>query len=489
MADEVLVTEFRLSDKMSSGLAKLDARMKSFLGSASGAGAKIPGIGQAIAGVGVAAGVAAAAVLGFGNAASIAAGDYEALVKGLEAYAGSAENLKYQLEVLKKISAAPGLGFEEAIRGAVRLQAAGLGFETATNAIAEFGNALALVGGGKAELDGVLLALTQIAAKGKISAEELLQIQERVPQIRGIIQKQYGTSDTEQLQKMGITSPQFIQAMIRGLREGLPRAGGSAKNEREVLDDELRILFVQIGTEINNSLIPTLKAFSTELSALSSSGVLSQITQSFMALGPASTEMGTVTEDLIFNLAELPGRLKKFGEGLSEVGKFFLDQFKNSYWGKIADVVSRIASGGQVGFSQAFEETYNTGAGEEAVKRLREARSKLATQPELPRKEEKEETEKIIAPMVTTANNTKKLVELQQKQVDLSTQMLGGGTTAANAASPVRLGQAMSGRSGGGRGNVNYHIEQVVRAIMEQTMGLDVAAVRNSGTPNRLGVR
>jgi tape measure domain-containing protein len=485
MADEVLVTEFRLSDKMSGGLAKLDARMKSFLGSTSIAGAKIPGLGQAIAGVGVAAGVAAAAVLGFGNAASIAAGDYEALVKGLEAYAGGAENLKYQLEVLKKISAAPGLGFEEAIRGAVRLQAAGLGFETAANAISQFGNALALVGGGKAELDGVLLALTQIAAKGKISAEELLQIQERVPQIRGVVQSQFGTSDTEQLQKMGITSQQFISAIIKGLRE-LPRAGGSAKNEREVIDDELRILFVQIGTEINTALIPTLKAFSTELSALSSSGVLSQITQSFLALGPASLEMNTVTEELIYSLAELPNRLKKFGEGLAAVGDFFTNQFKNSYWGKIADVVSRIASGGQVGFSQAFDETYNTGAGQEAVNRLREARSKLATQPELQRKEE---TEKIIAPMVTTANNTAKLVELQQKQVDLSTQMLGGGTTAANAASPVRLGQAMSGRSGGGRGNVNYHIEQVVRAIMEQTMGMDIAAVRNSGTPNRLGVR
>ena len=205
-----------------------------------------------------------------------------------------------------------------------------------------------------------------------------------------------------------------------------------------------------------------------------------------MALAPASLEMNTVTEELIYNLAELPNRLKKFGEGLTAVGDFFINQFKNSYWGQIADVVSRIASGGQVGFSQAFDETYNTGAGQEAVNRLREARSKLATQPELQRKEE---TEKIIAPMVTTANNTKKLVELQQKQVDLSTQMLGGGTTAANAASPVRLGQAMSGRGGGGRGNVNYHIEQVVRAIMEQTMGLDVAAVRNSGTPNRLGVR
>ena len=464
---------------MSSGLAKLDARMKSFLGSASVAGAKIPGIGQAIAGVGVAAGVAAAAVLGFANSASIAAGDYEALVKGLEAYAGSAENLKYQLDVLKKISAAPGLGFEEAIQGAVRLQAAGLGFETAANAIGEFGNALALVGKGKADLDGVLMALTQIAAKGKISAEELIQIQERVPQIRQVLQSQFGTSDTEQLQKMGITSPQFIQAMIKGLREQLPRAGGSAKNEREVLDDELRILFVQIGTEINNSLIPTLKAFSTELSALSSSGVLGQITQSFMALAPASTEMGTVTEDLIFYLAELPGRLKKFGEGLTAVGDFFINQFKNSYWGQVAEVATRIVSGGQVGFSQAFDETYNTGAGEEAVNRLREERSKLATQPPLERKAE-ESASAIVDLSKQTATNTAKLVDLAQKQVDISNQILGGGELTAGAASAVRLDAAISGR-GGGRGKAASLINQAINELLKEAMGQSIASRRNSG--------
>lgn len=483
MADEVLITEFRLNNKMSGPLAKLDAQMKSFLGSSTRAGAKIPGIGQAITAVGIAAGVAGAAVLGFGNAASVAAGDYEALVKGLEAYAGSAENLKYQLEVLKKISAAPGLGFEEAIRGAVRLQAAGLGFEMATNAIAEFGNALALVGGGKAELDGVLLALTQIAAKGKISAEELLQIQERVPQIRGVVQKQFGTSDTEQLQKMGISSQQFIQAMIRGLREGLPRAGGSVKNEREVLDDELRILFVQIGTEINTALLPTLKTFSSEISALSSSGVLGQITQSFMALGPASIEMGTATEQVIYHLAELPNRLQKFGEGLQAVADLVKNGFKTSAAGVVAEIISRIASGGHVGFAQAFDETYNTGAGQEAVNRLRDARAKLATQPELQRKED--ESSPIVTLSKETATNTAKLVDLAQKQLDLSRQILGGGTVAGEATSAVRLDRALGGSLSRGERMVIEGMQEIARAYSRT----GIAVQRNNGVRGSTQVR
>src|SRR5690606_26404524 len=117
----------------------------------------------------------------------------------------------------------------EAIQGSVNLQAAGFSADLARRSLMAFGNALATVGKGKADLDGVGLALSQIASKGKISAEEINQLSERVPQIRVAMKAAFGTSDTEQLQKMGIDATQFVEGVVAQL-EKLPAVTGGINN-------------------------------------------------------------------------------------------------------------------------------------------------------------------------------------------------------------------------------------------------------------------
>ena len=123
----------------------------------------------------------------FGSTFVNAAADLEKLTQGLTAVAGSSREAAEQRDRLRQVAKLPGLGLEEAVEGSINLQAVGLSSQQAEAALMSFGNALATVGKGKAELDGVILALTQMAAKGKISAEEINQIGERVPQIRAVM--------------------------------------------------------------------------------------------------------------------------------------------------------------------------------------------------------------------------------------------------------------------------------------------------------------
>jgi tape measure domain-containing protein len=112
-----------------------------------------------------------------------------------------------------------------------------------------FGNALALVGRGKSELDGVILALGQIASKGAISAEEINQIAERVPQVRQALVTAFGTASTEAIQKMGLSANDAITKIISAM-EQLPKATGGAITTFENLQDAIERAFLPIGRGI-----------------------------------------------------------------------------------------------------------------------------------------------------------------------------------------------------------------------------------------------
>lgn len=197
-------------------------------------------------------------VLGIGgvgiSAAAMKVGaDMDSLVRSLASVSSTAEDLHAQMGRLREIAKLPGLGFEEAVQGSVRLQNAGLSARQAEAALGAFGNALALVGGGRAELDGVTLALTQMASKGKVSAEEINQINERVPQIRRAMLDAFGTADTEALGKMGIDAATFIERIV-GQLKALPVASSGVKNAMENLGQSIKDALEPLGTGLVRAL-------------------------------------------------------------------------------------------------------------------------------------------------------------------------------------------------------------------------------------------
>lgn len=175
----------------------------------------------------------------------------------------SVEDVGTQLERLRDLGESPGLGFDQVVAASTKLQAVGISAELAEKSIAEMGNALALVGGGKEQLEGVMTALTQIVSKGTISAEEINQIAERLPQIRRLMQEAFGTADTEALQKMGLGTEEFISGIVDAAAE-LERATTTSSEAMSNLQDDWKDFMQSIGDTVE----PVLKDLFEGLSVL-----------------------------------------------------------------------------------------------------------------------------------------------------------------------------------------------------------------------------
>lgn len=261
-----------------------------------------------------------APILGLGIGAVKAAADMDSLRRGLDTITGSAAVTEARMKELREVAKLPGLGFEEAVRGDIRLRAVGLSAEMSKEAIENFGNALASVGGSKAELDGVILALTQIQAKGKVSAEEINQLQERVPQIRAVMQKAFGSADTEVLQKMGISSEEFIFKITKEFGK-IPKVVGGIKNDFETLSDTIKIKMAEAGKSllpfvsyVINIIVPAITG------AIDAFNGLPEPVRNFLivagliaaTVGPAVFVIGTLVDSVV--------KLKDGWQGLIKLG-------------------------------------------------------------------------------------------------------------------------------------------------------------------------
>jgi len=204
-----------------------------------------------------------------GGSAIKAAGDFESMSNGLTAIMGDADLAAAELEKLKEAAKNPGLGFAQAVKGSVRLQSIGLDADLARENMLAMGNAIALVGGGAEELDRATLAMQQIGAKGKVSAEEINQLNEVIPQIRAVMNDTFGTSDGQELTKMGVDANTFIEEITKGLQK-LPQAQGGIKNAIENTGIAMQSFLSNLGMELNEAfnIQGNVEAFATKLGEL-----------------------------------------------------------------------------------------------------------------------------------------------------------------------------------------------------------------------------
>ena len=170
----------------------------------------------------------------------------QGMIFGLQAVEGSAEKAAVQLDRIVDIAKLPGIQLQPAIKATVTLRALKLEGDLVERTIIAIGNALATLGR-EGELGGVVLALSQIVGKGKIHAEEINQIAERLPLIRGILVEEFGTANTEVLQKMEIEIEDFIERITQGL-ERLPKVATQIGTSFKNLENQIFLLTAQIGT-------------------------------------------------------------------------------------------------------------------------------------------------------------------------------------------------------------------------------------------------
>jgi len=221
-------------------------------------------------------------IIGVGAAALKSFADMEKLQNGLIAIMGSSEGAAIELEKLRKVAENPGLALPEVVKASASLQSVGMSADAARETITQFGNAVARAGGGAEQFDGVVLALSQISAVGKVTQEDLNQIKERLPEFARVMKEEFGVVTAEGIRELGISSEEFIQKSV-GALSNLERANGGLGNAFDNLKDNVTNSLAELGKAINNSL--NLEAVFTVLSEK-----INYLVEGFKSLNPATQE-------------------------------------------------------------------------------------------------------------------------------------------------------------------------------------------------------
>src|SRR5690606_9367702 len=267
-------------EQFQKGLNQAQTQLTGFANEAT---SKLTRVGDAIKSVALPAGIAAAAIGAMGFNAIKAYGRLESLEKGLFAVAGSSSAAQKQLDDLREVAKLPGLGLEEAVRGSISLQAIGISADVAKEAILQFGNAVATVGKGRAELDRALYGLQQLANTDLPLGEDLNIIKDAIPQVSRLLDEAFGANRSDALAKMGVTSQQVVDVILQGLGD-LPRVTGGVANAFENMQDSLTEAWQEVGQAINETL-----NFEGRLSALGDA--LGGVVTWFRNLSPAARDM------------------------------------------------------------------------------------------------------------------------------------------------------------------------------------------------------
>lgn len=186
-----------------------------------------------------------------GGFAIKAAADIERLELALKNAMGA--GYADELERLAEAAKAPGLGFEQAVRGSVALQAVGASAEYAREIMVQWGNAVAAAGGTSVELGRVVTQLQQALSKqGNLLREDWKFIIQAAPQAQKALVDLYGTGDLESIAKTGVTAKMAIAAVTAELAK-LGRVQPGIAEEFVNFRDELKRALVPLGKAIFDS--------------------------------------------------------------------------------------------------------------------------------------------------------------------------------------------------------------------------------------------
>lgn len=197
------------------GAARFGSSVSQIPASAANAARSLSGLQGALNAVRGAMGLLQGAFLGFGllqfgKTVIDNTKRMDSLQRALTSVMGSAAGAAVETKELERIGKLPGLGFEGAMKASVNLQAAGMSAKQANVAIEGFAKALSQVGKGKTEFEFVENELTKLASESKVSGRSIMELSRQVPQLRGVLQHLYGTSDSVALSKMGLTGKKMI---------------------------------------------------------------------------------------------------------------------------------------------------------------------------------------------------------------------------------------------------------------------------------------
>lgn len=244
---------------------------------AAGLGAKFAGALGLIktaavgAGVGIAAGLAALTAFGLKSAAS--------LEQSQVAFTGllhSADQAKSFLTELQGFAAATPFEFGDVVGASQRLlvlaQSLGQTKDAVVPMLTTIGDLVSVTGGSAESIDSVVRALSQMASKGKISQEEMMQLAEALPgfNANAAVASQLGLSVADTLSLItagGVDATTGINALLAGMAQ-FPGAAGAMAAQSQTLTGVFSTFKDTIGIALTGAFQPVIPAIKSSLSEL-----------------------------------------------------------------------------------------------------------------------------------------------------------------------------------------------------------------------------
>lgn len=276
--------------------------------------------GLAIAAIGVAAAAGLGALAGFGLKA---AANLEQTQIGFEALLGSAEQAESFLKEVQQFAAATPFEFQGIADASRRILAFGTSVGIARDEVLPtletIGSLVSVLGGTQESIDSVVRAFGQMASKGKISQEELLQLAEALPgfNANAAIAAALGVdvaTAMEMITAGEVDAKTGIDALLAGMAN-FPGAAGAMAKQAETLMGVFSTFKDTVSialTEAFKPVIPEIKDTLKEITPVIEQAVkilAPALGELLSSLGPILADGLSVAAPILAQLVNLLGTL------------------------------------------------------------------------------------------------------------------------------------------------------------------------------------
>ena len=274
---------------------------------------------------------AAAGLSALGVASVKMSADMQVARKSMEVLTGSAEAARKHLSDLERFAATTPFDFSGLVDASKRLQAYGFQAEAVIPILQNVGDASAALGLGQEGIDRITLALGQMASKGKVSAEEMLQLTETGIAGWQMLADYTGKSVAEvqeQASKGAISAQTALEAIFTGMRD---RFGGIMEQSADEIpyqlsnmQDSISNIMRSIGDSITEGLDLKTKMsdVSIYLTALSQEIKTSGVREAMNELVPPELEGAIAGVATAITVMLIPALAKLGAAALAAGGPF-----------------------------------------------------------------------------------------------------------------------------------------------------------------------
>ncbi|WP_247237764.1 tape measure protein [Telluribacter sp. SYSU D00476] len=208
------------------------------------------------------------------------------------------------LETVKKLAQLPNISIEGAASSLLALRSVEMASDKAQKTIKAFANALTAAGKSSTDLNPALANVQQMISTNTVSAADVKEMANRIPQVRKALIDAFGTAEGAELTKIGATK--VVEGLVAEL-EKIPPVAGGAGMALEKIKDSAQFSMASFGESLEKS--------------FNISGIINSIAESMESLTSKFKGLSPETQKTIFVLGGVAAAAGPLLAGLGAVVK------------------------------------------------------------------------------------------------------------------------------------------------------------------------